>query len=108
MDRENKIITTPSGKEAAIKTYMTARERNELRGAFLENVTMDPVTGQPKVGDMAGALVVKGEAKLLEIMVVSFDGSAENITERLLDGSPEDYDFVVAEANKIGNFKAPK
>lgn len=108
MDRETKKLTTPSGKEFEVKTYLTARERNELRGVFLENVSLDPTTAQPKVGDLAGALLEKAEKKVIELAVISYDSNAENILDRILDGSPEDYDFVVAEANKLGNFKQAK
>lgn len=108
MNRETKKISTPSGREFELKTYLTARERNELRGVFLENVSVDPGTAQTKVGDLAGSLLEKAEKKLIELVVVSYDGKTENILEGILDGSPEDYDFIVAEANKIGNFKQPK
>lgn len=107
-DRQTQKLTTPSGKEFELKTYLTARERNELRAVFLQNVSVDPTTSQPKVKELAGELLEQAERKVLEIAIISYDGAAENIIERLLDGSPEDYDFIVAEANKIGNFKQPK
>lgn len=106
--RESKKLTTPSGKEFEIKSYLTARERNDLRAVFLENVSVDPMVGTPKLNEVAGVLLEKAEHKVLELALISFEGSAENIIERLLDGTPEDYDFVVAESNKIGNFKPAK
>ena len=108
MDRETKKLAAPSGKEFEIKIYLTARERNELRGVFLENVSVDPITTQPKIGDLSGILLEKAEKKIIELAVTSYDGNRENILERILDGSPEDYDFIVAEANKLGNFKPAK
>lgn len=107
-DRPTQKLTTPSGKEFELKTYLTARERNELRGVFLKDVSVDPTTSQPKMGALAGELLEKAEIKVLELAVVSFEGSPEKIVDRVLDSTPEDYDFIVAEANKIGNFKQPK
>ncbi|MBI4119240.1 MAG: hypothetical protein HY456_00145 [Parcubacteria group bacterium] len=108
MDRPTNKIKTPAGKEAELKTYLTARERNQLRSVFLEGVNITPETSQPKIGDLSGTLLEKAEQKLLELALVSYDGAPENAIERLLDASPEEYDFVVAEANKIGNFKQAK
>lgn len=107
-ERQPIKCAAPSGKEFEIKPYLTARERNELRSVFLQNISIDPSTNQPKVGELAGSLLEHAERKMLELALVSYDGSAEQIIERILDGSPEDYDFIVTEANKIGNFKLPK
>jgi hypothetical protein len=106
--RETKKIKTPSGKEVEIKTYLTARERNELRAVFLKNMEVDPTTNQIK--EIKGSVIEEAERKILELAIVSYDGSSENIIERLLEGTPEDYDFVVAEVNKIstGNFMMAK
>lgn len=101
-------MTTPAGKELITKTYLTARERNELRSIFLQNVSMDPGTSQPKIGDLSGELLERAEQKVVDLVVTAYDGNPENILGRLLDGSPEEYDFVVAEANRIGNFKPAK
>jgi hypothetical protein len=108
MERETKKIKTPSGKEVELKTYLTARERNELRNIFLKGMTVEPSTAQIK--EISGELIEEAEKKLIEIVVVSFDNSAENIIGRILDGTPEDYDFIVSEANKIstGNFTKAK
>jgi hypothetical protein len=106
MERETKTIKTPGGKEVRLKTYLTARERNELRAIFLENMKFEGT----QVKEIDGGVVDKAERKLLELVVVSYNGSAENIIERLLEERPEEYDFVVSEANKIstGNFPRPK
>lgn len=108
MERETKKLKTPSGKELELKSYLTARERNELRGVFLKGMTVDPTTAQIK--EIGGSVVEEAERKLLELAVVSYDGNLERIIDRILDGTPEDYDFVVAEANKIGtgNFQKAK
>ncbi|GIW70360.1 MAG: hypothetical protein KatS3mg101_1107 [Patescibacteria group bacterium] len=108
MERETKKIKTPSGKEVELKTYLTARERNELRNIFLKGMTVEPSTAQVK--EISGELIEEAERKLIELAVVSFDNSAENIIGRILDGTPEDYDFIVSEANKIstGNFTKAK
>lgn len=108
MERETKKITTPKEKELVIKTYLTARERNELRSIYLSTMKID------KSGDVidgfSGSLMETAEKKLIEIVVISYAGSKENILNNLLDQTPDEYDFVVAEAGKVnsGNFQTAK
>lgn len=105
MTSETKTIKTPSGKEVILKSYLTARERNELRGIFLRAMKISPSGEQTQ--EISGEVTEQAEQKLIELAVISYDGSAENILERLLNSAPEEYDFVVAEANRIsaGNFQ---
>lgn len=109
--RETRSVKTPSGKELVLKTYLTARERNELRGIFLGEMKVDTgETGKAEIKDLSGASLEKAEHKLIELAIVAYDGSAENILNRLLDSMPDEYDFAVREANKthLGNFQPPK
>ena len=90
-----------------MKSYMTARERNELRGVYLNNMKVGADGETPVIKEIPGSIVEESERKLIGLTVVSYDGSQENILERILDSSPEEYDFVVAEANKIGKGNFP-
>jgi len=110
MDRETKKLNTPSGKEFEIKTYFTAKERNQLRSVYLSAMKFDIGADQPAATEISGAVIEQAESKLIELATVSYDGSAENILDRILDGEPGDYDFIVAEINKIGagNFQRAK
>lgn len=110
MERESKKIKTPLGKELVLKSYLTARERNELRSVFLQNMSIDPSSANPQVKEISGNALEKAEEKYIEIVAISYDNSNEKILERLLDATPEEYDFAVAEAGKIdkGNFTRAK
>lgn len=110
MDRETKSVTLKSGKEVVLNAFLTARERNALRNIFFTNFKIEATGGKPEVKEISGDVLGKAEEKLIELAVVSFDGSSENVLARLLDGTPADYDEVVAEAGKIegGNFQQPK
>lgn len=59
---------------------------------------------------LIGTAVDEAEHKFIELAVVSYDGSGEGILDRPLDTDPEEYDFVVAEANRLvtGNFQKAK
>lgn len=101
MNRETKTHQTPSGKEVVMKTYMTARERNELRHVLLHDAKLDMQSNGIK--DVAADSLEAAEKKFIEIMVTSYDGSSEKILDRLLDGRPDDYDFVVKQAQEASN-----
>lgn len=107
-ERETKKLTTPSGKEIELKTFLTARERNQVRAVVAEKISLDVESGESKLAPISGELLERMAHTGIEIAVVSFNGSSENILERILDGSPEDYDFIVAETTKVGNFKQAK
>ena len=101
MERETKTIKTPLGRELVLKTYLTARERNELRRVYLDNMEIGAEEKGFAVKEMKGSVVEELERKLIGLVVVSYDGSKENVFERLLDATPEEYDFVVDQANKV-------
>ena len=110
MDRKTKTITLPSGKSAELKEYITARERNKLRGIILSQFSFKPDDEIKPEINISGDIAEKMEHKRIGIGVVSYDGSAENILERILDGTPQDYDFIIAELNKLdtGGFQKAK
>lgn len=101
MERETKTIATPAGKELILKAYLTARERNQLRDIFASEVKVDPTTNQA-LGGISGLVMSKAQDKLIELSVVSYEGSAENVMDRVLDSDSSEYDFILNEANKAG------
>ena len=101
MERETKTIKTPSGKEAVLKTYLTAGEKRQLRSVFLKGMQVDFKEGVPEIKDISGAILDEAENKAIELTVISFDGSQENILARLLELPIDEYDFIIEEINKI-------
>ncbi len=110
MERETKKLQTPLGKEAEIKEYLTTRERNEFRAVFIKHSTFKVEGESARVDHIDGAANDEAEAKLIQLAIVSYDGSSEKILDRLLDGDPQEYDFIIAEALKAvkGNFLKAK
>jgi hypothetical protein len=98
MERETKTIICPSGKEAVIKTYLTARERDQIKQDLVGNERIDVNGAQ---SDFSGAGLIKSQQTLVKILVVSYEGNSENCFDRLYDGKPEDYDFVSEETGKM-------
>jgi len=108
MERETKKLTTPSGKEIVIKTYLTARERNAIADSILRKIKINPeklqmqkLSGQMPEMETDASVIRDQEKATLEQMIISYAGATENIYELLCDERPCEYDFVVAEINKI-------
>jgi hypothetical protein len=110
MQRETKKVATPSGAEVELVSYITSRERNQLRDIYLAHMRVNTDSGTPNNNEISGIVVAEVEKKLIEITVISYAGSKEKILDRLLDSRPEEYDFVLAEANKVngGNLASAK
>jgi|GEM_PF-1452445 len=93
MERETKTLKCPSGKEVAIKTYLTGRESRAVRYATVKSeINVKDITEQDYFS-VEDAMIAKS--------VVSYDGKAENIAERLQDENGDDYSFVIGEITKL-------
>lgn len=113
MERETIKLTTPLGKELVIKSFMNAKERNAIKSAFLEGIKIDPndIGSEDHImKDVDASIMLKAEKRTFEQLIVTYAGSSENIADRLEQASPAEYDFVVAELNKVtkGNFQSAK
>lgn len=100
-ERETKTITTPvDGKVLVIKTYVTGREMRAIENIFVTGADIDPVTQQAKHA-ITGETADQAQDKLIETVVVSVDGSAENVVNTILDFKKPDYDFVIKEIQAV-------
>ncbi len=120
-DRPNQTLQTPEGKELVLKTYINAREFNEIKKSFLSAIKIDLTdatsekAAQEAISEAAKQISLAdiseaNEQSAIKAIAQSYDGSADNIVERLLDASPEEYQFVTKEVQKVqtGGFKTAK
>lgn len=96
--------TTPGGKTLVLKDQLLARDFRDLR-LFQErsfNMTLDIVTNKPSVNSInLGDVMAAKEELVIRLAVVSYDGSPDDLVNRLLNGSAQEYEFVLAEAEKL-------
>lgn len=100
MEREVKKITTKSGIEIDLKTYLTGREMNEWRALFLKQISMS-MEGKIDSSNMPGEIVELLEKKAIELVVNSINGEKENILDKVLDLPLVDYREITDEAMKV-------
>lgn len=103
MDRPTTKFNTPSGKEVVIKTYLTGREKLQLQEALLAEMKVKlPGAGvAPEIQEVPGSVLVAQEKKLIELAIVSYDGSATDVYNRIMDLPSDEYDSIKAEVDKI-------
>ena len=106
-ERETRSITTPGNHTIVLKTYLTGREVNDIKRALFGSVSIERSDdGKPIVPQYPLSLAIDREKKLLEYTVVSLDGAKENAADKIQDLVSTEYNFVIAEAEKVvqGNF----
>jgi hypothetical protein len=104
MERETKIIITPVGKKnIEIHTYITGREKRALTNVYLDGKLGFDIENQ-KVDNISHDMIDKAQDLAFKTCVVSIDGKKDGeiqLVEAILDLQSPDYDFVVAEINKV-------
>ena len=105
MDRETKTIETPISKQSVVLyTFLLGREKRALTNVFLGkslNISLD----SQNVTGIDSAVIEQAQELGWKTVVVSIDGSKENIVETILNMRSEDYDFVVAAVNELTSQK---
>lgn len=103
-NRETLKFKTPIGnKEIEIKAWLTGQEQRTIRNPFFENASFG-ITGIEKF-QFSSELINKAQDLAFEIVVVSIDGTKDNIIQRILDMRAEDFDFIVKKINEITSGK---
>jgi hypothetical protein len=97
-------ITTPIDKIAVeLKPYITGGENRQIQNIFMEMAKVNVETGGVVNTSLEGKseIMNKAQDKTIELMVVSVDGSKEDIVKKVLDLKSVDFEFVIAEINKV-------
>lgn len=110
---ETRIVETPIEKHRVeIKQYLTALDYRQIQKGSIgsdvkyevspEEVEAMKTTGkfELKLVDAIKMAIAEEDAKIVNV-VVSVDGNQENILDRILNFRKEDFDFVMAEINKV-------
>lgn len=107
MERELITIVTPiTQKTLKHVSYLTGREAEFIQ----EELTLaaKPTLNERhgiQFGEFTRQLINAGKHALINMAVKEFDGSSENILDRLLDLPDADYEFVIDALNEISKKK---
>lgn len=99
--RDTTTITTPvDQKVVVIKTWLTALEKRTISNVFLSKANFNTTE---KSFDLQGDLLNQLQDEQIKNVVVSVNGVEENILDLCLDMKAEDFEFVIAEVDKVVN-----
>lgn len=105
MEREIKTVTTPSGHKVELKSYITGREKRELTNIYFQS-KIDYNAETKDVKGFNAEIVDKAQDLAFRLIIVSFDGKKDgvdgfSVVNAILDMRSADYEFVVAQVNKV-------
>jgi hypothetical protein len=110
MERPTKTIKTPvEGKEIVLKEWITGRENEYIAGPMFDTINMSAPAGQPEVN--AGNFskqIEEGNHRAITTVIVSIDGSVDDILNKALDMIHDDYEFILTEIEKVTKKKDAK
>jgi hypothetical protein len=100
MDRETKDIEI-GGRKFKVKTYATAREHQAIQQAYFKGTKLEVVGEQPKISELNPGVLHEVHQEMIRQLVVSMDGTADNIVERCLDLPHDDFGALVGQLDTI-------
>lgn len=92
---QKEIITPIDKKKVVIKTMLTGAEREQITNAQYESAKIGD-KGEVIIKDVASAVNAE-QHKMLDVCIVSIDGSAIDCRDRLMKMWEEDTQFVIDE-----------
>lgn len=99
--RETKEITTINGHKIVMHTYITGFEKRAISEALFSEASMNPNGNEMIVSGLKGNAVFKSENEALRLIIVSVDGSTEDIVTKVLSLRSEDADDVLKAINEV-------
>jgi hypothetical protein len=101
--RTTKTITLPkTNTEVVVYDYITGGEKRKMNEKLLSNSSIDTSTSSIK-GDIPMSVVSEVNDLALSFLIKSINGNTENILKTVEDLISTDYDYLIAEINKITN-----
>ena len=94
-------ITTKNGVVVEFKDYIIGREFREIKNVYLSNMKVNGFSGQDADVDFDLSITSKAEEKAIELVVISINGSTENVLDAVLDLRKEDYEEIIGKVNEI-------
>src|SRR4051794_17712160 len=95
-ERPTVTIKTPGGFSVELKSYITGREHSQIQDVFLKRMEIRSLqqkgeNSSAEVSGLQGSAATEAEALTIKLLVVSLDGTTEDVHNRVLDLPLADY-----------------
>ena len=94
------IVTPVSKQPLKLKKMLTARDLRNINAVMLDDVDIQANQEKPDI-KIKGSLINKMIDKQIETIVLEFNGSSDDILNRILDLGGTDYNFIVSEVQNV-------
>lgn len=94
MNRETKTLDIGNHK-IVVNTYLTGREVRDIDSALMDKLEIRQVGKSQEISGLKGSMLKEQEDMQIKAVVVSIDGSSDNIVDRLIDLPHEQYQQVM-------------
>jgi len=84
-----------------VKTYATAREENEIRKTYYAGADVSVEGVMPKISKFDPTTEYTVSLKMVEILAVDMDGSAEKIRDRVEELPAAAFDELIEKLNEL-------
>jgi hypothetical protein len=101
------LILPDSGKKVVLRGFTTGRISQELESIFLDQSEVIREGDQVKTV-MNGSAIKRAHNRTIELLVLSVEGSSDNVLDAVLDLSTEDHDYVYKQLNQVEGHGSPK
>lgn len=99
-------MTTAGGHKVVLKEFVTARDMRVLKDMYLAVAKFDQKGGE--VFDINVEKANEIENKTIELVVVSVDGVAEEVIEKMLDLPVTDYNEIFEAVQEVAGMDKKK
>lgn len=89
------LVTKIAGAKIVAYTYATGLEAHEIDALYMQGAQVKVVDGKSQIENFSIENTFGVTKKLIETMVVSVNGSKENIVQSVLELPSEDFDEVL-------------
>jgi len=94
IERESKEIVTPVDQhKVVIKTYLTGGESRVIENVYIDESGFTVADAQ--TAKISSAIIDKAQDKLIEVSILSINGIADDIVQRVLGMKKQDTQFVL-------------
>lgn len=106
MDRPTREFRTSGGHQVVMHDYITGREQRQIQEVFLKNVEINRLSqseGKTDAGmsGFSASVVAEAQDLAFNLIIVSLDGSDQDVVPRVLDLPATDYEEIVAAVNQV-------
>lgn len=84
-----------------VKTYCTGGEFNQIQSVYLRSAKINVIGSTPQVAGFTAEVELEATKKAVELLVVSIDGSTDDVIQKVEDLPYQEYAEIVDEINTL-------